>query len=117
MDLGFPTVSFWCDNGGKFHNTKMEKFVNKLDIKIECTLAFSPQSNGVNEKNYYRCDVIVRKIMEEDKKISLKEAVSEASWTHNQNVNMLGYSPMQLVTRKNILFRGLGTGNEATDSL
>ena len=30
IDLGFPTVRFWCDNGGEFRNSKMEEFVNKL---------------------------------------------------------------------------------------
>ena len=30
MDLGFPTVGFWADNGGEFKNSKMEEFVTKL---------------------------------------------------------------------------------------
>ena len=42
LDIGFPTVGFWADNGGKFKNHKMEEFVNKLGIKIEFTPAFSP---------------------------------------------------------------------------
>ena len=55
--------------------------------------------------------------MEEDKKITLQEAVSMASWTHNTNVNVLGFSPMQLVMGNNVVFPGIATGNEATDSL
>ena len=27
MDLGFPTVRFWCDNGGEFRNMTMEEFL------------------------------------------------------------------------------------------
>ena len=42
MDLGFPTVGFWCDNGGEFRNLKMEEFVNKLRLKIEFTQSYSP---------------------------------------------------------------------------
>ena len=34
MDLGFPTVGFWCDNGGEFQNMTMEEFINKLGLKI-----------------------------------------------------------------------------------
>ena len=66
------------------HNTNM----NVLGFKIKFTLAFSPWSNGINERNHYNCDVIVRKIMEEDKKVGLGEAVDMASWTHNTNVNV-----------------------------
>ena len=84
---------------------------------IEFTPAYSPWSNGANEWNHYSCDVIVKKILEEDKKVVLQEAVTMAAWTHNTNVNVLGYSPLQLVTGKSIVFPGLTTGNKATESL
>ena len=71
MDVGFPTIGFWSDNGGEFRNTKMEEFINKLGLTIEFTPAYSPWSNGANERNHYSCDVIVRKILEEDKKVVL----------------------------------------------
>lgn len=74
-------------------------------------------SNRVNESNHYSCDVIVRKIMEEDKKLTLQETVNKANWTYNTNVNVLRFSPMQLVTGKNVVFPGLVNGNEATGSL
>ena len=41
--------------------------------------------------------------MDEDKKIGLGEAVDMASWTHNTNVNILGFQPLQLVTGKSIV--------------
>ena len=44
--------------------------------------------------------MIVKKIMDEDKKVSLGEAVDMASWTDNTNVNVLGFQPLQLVTGK-----------------
>ena len=95
---------------------KMEEFVNKLGIKIDFTPAFSPRSNGVNERNHYSCDLIVKKAMQEDKKLRLQTAVNMASWTHNTNVNVLEFSPMQLVTGKNVVFPGLVTGDDATGS-
>ena len=55
--------------------------------------------------------------MEEDKKITLKEAVLMALWTHNTNVNISGYCPLQLMTGKGITFPGLTTGDMATESL
>ena len=75
----YPTVGFWSDNGGEFRNSKMEEFLNKLGVTIKFMLVFSPWSNGINERNHYNCDVIVRKIMEEDKKVGLGEAVDMAS--------------------------------------
>ena len=55
--------------------------------------------------------------MAEDKKISLQEAVNMAAWTHNMNVNVLGYTPLQLVTSKSVVFPGLSTGTMVMDSL
>ena len=95
----------------------MEEFVNKLGIKIKFTPAFSPWSNGVNERNHYNCDVIVKKIMDEDKKIGLGEAVDMASWTHNTNVNIFGFHPLQLMIGKSVMIPGLTMGNMAMDSV
>ena len=47
----------------------------KLVLKIKFRLAYSPWSNGINERKHYNCDVIVKKIIEEDKKVGLGEAV------------------------------------------
>ena len=62
--------------------------MNKLGLEIKFTPAYSPWLNGVNKRNHHNCDVIVRKIMDEDKKISFSEAVDMSSWTHNTNVNV-----------------------------
>ena len=94
MDLGFPTVGFWSDNGGEFRNFKMGEFMNKFRPKIDITLSHSPWANRVNERNHYSCDVHMKRVMEVDKKIGLQEAVMMAAWTHNTNVNVLGYSPL-----------------------
>ena len=95
---------------------KMEEFVSKLGIRIDFTQASLPWSNGVNERNHYSCDIIVNKVMEKDKNLKLQTAVNMASWTHNTNVNVLGYSPLQLVTGKSIVLPGLTNGNVVTDS-
>jgi len=44
--------------------------------------------NGVYERNNYSCDIIVKKAMEEDKKLRLETAVNMANWTPNTNVNV-----------------------------
>ena len=40
-----------------------------------------------------------------------------AAWMHNSNVNTLGFTPLQLVTGKNIVFPGISTGDIQTESL
>ena len=117
MNFGFPTVGFYADNGGEFQNYKVDEFTNKLGLRIEFGPSYSPWSNGMNERNHYSCDVIVKKIIQEDKKVTLQDAVDMASWTHNTNVNTLGFTPMQLVTGKSVVFPGISTGNIATESL
>ena len=55
--------------------------------------AFSPWSNGLNERNNASADLTIKKLIEE-KKIPLSDfLVKAASWTHNKSVNKLGYSP------------------------
>ena len=67
---------------------------------IDFSPAYYPWSNSANERNHYSCDVIIKKIMQEDKKIKLQDAVDMAAWTHNMNVNTLGFTPLQLATGK-----------------
>ena len=74
---------------------------------------FSPLPNGINENNYIAV-VINREIIERDTKIVFKDVVNMASWTHNINVMMRGYTPMQLITRKDLVFSGISQGNVAT---
>ena len=97
---------FYVDNGWEFRNYKVDEFTNKLGLQIEFGPAYSPSSNGTNASNHYSCDVVVKKIMEGEKKISLQEVVDMAAWTHNYNVNILGYTPLQLVTGKTWYFQG-----------
>ena len=117
LRYGYPSVGFYADNGGEFRNYKLEEFVSKMGIKIEFSPAYSPWSNGLNERNHYSADKTVKKIMDEKKNISLEEAVRRASWTHNTNINVSGYTPLTLMTGKSIVHPGITTGNRATESI
>ena len=115
--VGFPSRGFWADNGGEFKNGEMEEFASKAGFSIRFGPAYSPWSNRMNERNHYSSDVVVKKIMEVDKKISLEQAVEMAAWTHNTNVNRLGFDPLSLVTGKAVVFPGVSAGDIATESL
>ena len=59
--FGYRLVEFNADNGGEFRNYKMEEFVSKLGKKIEFSPSFYPWSNGLNKRNHYSSNRIVRK--------------------------------------------------------
>ena len=42
MELGFPPVGFWKDNGLEFWNMRVEELMSKLGIKMKFSPAFSP---------------------------------------------------------------------------
>ena len=63
---GILSFGFFTDNRGEFRNYKMEESDSKIGIKIEFTPTKSPWSNGINERNHYNADKIVRKTQEED---------------------------------------------------
>ena len=81
----------------------MSELSNKFGFTVKYTPTYSPWSNGLNERNHFSADNTVRKVMETDKSVSLQEAVNMASWTHNTNVNVLGYDPLRLVTGKSVV--------------
>ena len=58
----------------------------------------------------------MNKIIEENKKISLQQAVNMAVWTHNTNINRLGFDPLTLVTGKAVVFPGLSDVDIASKS-
>ena len=89
--LGYSSQGFWADNGGEFRNAAMIEFVEKCQLTLKFGPSHSPWSNGLNERNHGVCDIIVKKAMETDKTLSLQEAVNIAAWSHNTNVNRLGY--------------------------
>merc|ERR1711867_24636 len=103
--------------GREFNNIKMDELVSKLGISINYGPAYSPWSNGINERNHASCDITINKVME-DKKTGLTDAVIKtAAFPHNTSVNKAGFSPLQLVTGKAANIPGLTMGNEGSESL
>merc|ERR1712101_64938 len=117
LSFGIPAVGFYADNGTDFKNIKMDELISKLGISINYGPAYSPWSNGINERNHASCDITIKKLMD-DKKTGLTDAVIKtAAFTHNTNVNKAGFSPLQLVTGKAANIPGLTMGNEGSESL
>ena len=91
--------------------------MSKLGISISYGPAYSPWSNGINERNHALCDLTIKKLME-DKNVGLTDVlVKTAAWMHNTNVNRAGYSPLTLVTGKAVTIPGLTMGSEGSESV
>jgi transposase InsO family protein len=114
--FGIPQDGFFSDNGSEFQNSEVQELAAKVGLKINFGPLYSPWTHGLNERNHYSADTTVKKILEMDKKMPLQQAVNMACWTHNTNVNILGYAPMTLVTGKNVVIPGISTGSVATEA-
>ena len=115
LAFGIPGTGYYADNGMEFKNIKMDELVSKLGISISYRPAYSPWSNGINERNHASCDLTIKKLME-DKNVGLTDVlVKTAAWTHNTNVNRAGYSPLTLVTGKAVSIPGLTMGIEGSE--
>ena len=117
LNYGYPSKGFYADNGLEFHNDKLLELASKMNISLSFGPPYSPWGNSINERNHYSADVTVSKVLESDPRLDLQTAVNLASWTHNTNINKLGYTPMHLATGKSVIFPGIAVGNKATDSL
>ena len=62
MNVGFPKKGFFVDNGSKFANVKLNKLTSKLGLTVKFGLAYSPWSNGINERNLASADIMIKKL-------------------------------------------------------
>ena len=63
---GFPTAVL-TDNGGEFCNKEFVSFAENYDISIKTTAAFSPWSNGINERHNAIVTDMYEKLMADDR--------------------------------------------------
>ena len=95
------TVHF--DRGNEFINGEMQSLCDKYDIKITSTASYSPNQNGLNEKNHHYVDFMMAKIMTADPKCSPEIALTWAIHASNVFENRYGVSPSILVFGKNVI--------------
>ena len=88
-NFGIPSEGFWTDNGTEFKNSVVKELVEHFKLQLNFVPPYSPWCNGLNEKNHHLIDVIIRKVQEQDKTLSLECAIKLACWMHNTNANRL----------------------------
>jgi len=52
-------------------------------INIKKMSSFSPQQNGLNERNHGVADIMVEKLLRESPKMKLQDAIDQATWARN----------------------------------
>ena len=113
---GWPTIGFFSDQGTEFCNEMLREYVKKVGCSHRSTPAFSPWSNGTNERNHGAVDKTVMKLLEEHPDMSLQEAVDESCFWKNNEVMKTGFSSHQLMWGKGTAIPGVAGGSLAIDS-
>ena len=105
--FGYPK-KFFVDSGGEFHNDEFFDFCEKLNITIKTMAAENPWGNGLIERHNGIIGESVSKIMSHvncSSELALSWAVSAKSSLQN----VYGFSPNQLVFRRNPNFPSMLT--------
>ena len=69
----------------------MEDLCKVWGIKFAAGAPYSPW-------NHHSCDMIVGKLLDENPKMNLQEAVNQAAWVHNTNITRSGAVPFIVMT-------------------
>ena len=88
------------DRGKEFNNELLTLVAEYLGIRTTLTAAYSPQQNGVNERNHAVVDHMMKRMMLEDPTMSVSTALTWALVAKNTLSNVSGYSPFQLLRYK-----------------
>ena len=98
--FGAPST-LYSDNGGEFANKELLELGNQFGIVIKHTAAYSPWSNGLNERNHATVDYMMDKIIADLPKISKEMALNYAVGIRNCFLQVNGFTPAQLVLGQN----------------
>ena len=115
--LGYPSRSFFCDNGTEFRKEFLEEISRKLNVKINLTPSYSPWSNGGCERRHGAIDLTIKKMMDDDCDLKLEDALDHALWARNLEIGRHGLSPYQVVFGKSPVLPGISEGTPMSDSL
>ena len=85
------------DRGGEFCCDELTSVAEYLGIKSSFTAAYSPNQNGMNERNHAIVDSMISKMRTADPNLSAEVALTWALVAKNTLQNVSGYSPFQIV--------------------
>ena len=117
MGPGHPSKGFYSDNGGEFLNGSVVNFAAKMNTTIKMTSANAPWQNGLVERHHATADVIYEKIRMENPDMKPQEAINHAAFAKNSDINVSGFTPLQIIMGQNPSFPGLAETTPASSNL
>ena len=114
---GFPTKGFFADNGKEYVNEAIRALCRRMNLSIKYTPAYSPWSNGGNERRHASVDATIVKMLEDSPTTTLEEALNHACYCRNEEISSKGYAPRQLFLPSASAIPGITDGNVAKDSM
>ena len=113
---GLPSRGFHADNGSEFSNQELRALCQKRGINLTLNPAYSPFSNGGNERRHASVDQTISLMLEENPQRDLQEVLTHACHARNQEMGPLGFSPGQITFGTgDIVSPGIIDGNVTTD--
>ena len=92
------------DNAAAFKSKKMINFCNKYHITLGHSIAYYPQGNGLAECSNKSLIIIIKKLLEENKKNGHKK-LTNALWADRLTTKRsIGTSPYELVYGMEVVF-------------
>ena len=111
---GYPSNSFFMDNGNEF--AAVEFVAKRLEIKVKMGPSYSPWSNGTCERRHASVDLTIKKLMEDNDKLPIEDALQHALWARNVETGRLGDTPFRIMFGRTPVFPGITDGNLVTDN-
>ena len=113
---GYPFKCFHCDNGKEFQKETLDNISRRTGITIQKTPSYSPWANGTIERRHATIDSTIKKLIEDNPKTNLNEALLQSVWVKNQEIGRNGYSPHQVVFGRGSFLPNISEGNLLTDA-
>ena len=96
-----PMEGLFNDRGSEFENQEMSKLCEYLQVRHISTPAYSPNCNGLNERNHAVIDKCVRKMIILEPGICPQIALAWSINAHNTLRNIKGFTPAQIAFGRN----------------
>ena len=84
------------DRGNEFLNQVLTKVAEYLQIKQTSTAAYTPNANGINERNHSVVDTMMSKMLSADPEMKKDIALAWCMNAKNTLLNHKGFSPAQI---------------------
>lgn len=81
------------------------------------TAGNAPWQNGVVERHHATADILYEKIVMDNPLIDPQEAINQAAFAKNSEINQTRFSPLLLMMGQNPHFPGLAEANPASSNL